>query len=208
MPHSSSSHILQNYLDNYFAGNLSESTPKWLDIFQPPLRCLVPFEGSQVSCSPLSPEFEQLPFDYPTFNPLMKMLRYRYFYAIQPRSLQSRWFDSIIKVDVQNSNGTSFCFDSLALSALTPVAGGHVVASWSAPDVYFTEADFVPKAGGAEDSGLLLSVLYNATSSESSLAVFDAESLQLRSQTPLGGVIPFHAHGIVCPNGRPCISNP
>jgi carotenoid cleavage dioxygenase-like enzyme len=91
---------------------------------------------------------------------------------------------------------------------LTPVAGGHVVASWSSPDVYFTEADFVPQAGGAEDSGLLLSIIYNATSSESSLAVFDAENLQLRSQTPLGGVIPFHAHGIVCPSGRQCIANP
>jgi carotenoid cleavage dioxygenase-like enzyme len=66
----------------------------------------------------------------------------------------------------------------------------------------------VPELGATEDSGALLTVLYNASSSESSLAVFDAETLQLRSQTPLGGVIPFHAHGIVCPNGRPCISNP
>jgi hypothetical protein len=86
-------------------GNLSASTPKWMDIFQSPLRCRVPFEGSQVSCASLSPEFQQLPFDYPTFNPLMKMQPYRYFYAIQPRSLSSRWFDSLIKVDVQNPNG-------------------------------------------------------------------------------------------------------
>lgn len=170
----------------------------------------MPFEGLEVSCSPLSPEFEKLPFDYPTFNPLMKMQPYRYFYAIQPLSLQSRWFDSIIKVDVQSSNGiSSQCLlHSGPPTFVTPVAGGHVVASWSAADVYFTEADFVPKVGGAEDSGLLLSIIYNATSSESSLAVFDAETLQIRSQTPLGGVIPFHAHGIVCPNGRPCISNP
>jgi hypothetical protein len=102
-----SSCSLQNYLDNYFAGNLSAAAPKWLDIFQSPLRCHVPFEGLEVSCSPLSPEFEELPFDYPTFNPLMKMQPYRYFYAIQPRSLQSRWFDSVIKVDVQSSNGAS-----------------------------------------------------------------------------------------------------
>ena len=139
----------------------------------------------------------------------MKMQPYRYFYAIQPQSLQSRWFDSLIKVDVQNSNGASLRQRlQFARHALTPAAGGHVVASWSSPDVYFTEADFVPKVGGAEDAGLLLTVLYNATSSESSLAVFDAETLQLRSQTALGGVIPFHAHGIVCPQGRACISNP
>ena len=35
----------------------------------------------------------------------MKMQPYRFFYAIQPRSLQSRWFDSLIKVDVKNPNG-------------------------------------------------------------------------------------------------------
>jgi carotenoid cleavage dioxygenase-like enzyme len=100
------------------------------------------------------------------------------------------------------------CFCSLAPHALTPVAGGHVVASWSAPNIFLTEADFVPQVGGAEDAGALLAVLYNATSSESSLAVFDAATLELRSQTPLGGVIPFHAHGIVCPKGMSCISNP
>lgn len=74
--------------------------------------------------------------------------------------------------------------------------------------MYLTEADFMPQEGGAEDAGALLAVLYNATSSLSSLAVFDAETLQLRSQASLGGVIPFHAHGIVCPKGLKCISNP
>ena len=138
----------------------------------------------------------------------MKMQPYRFFYAIQPRSLQSRWFDSLIKVDVKNPNGIFVHNCCLTVSAHTAAAGGHVVASWSSPDVYFTEADFVPKVGGAEDAGALLTVLYNASSSESSLAVFDAETLKLLSQTPLGGVIPFHAHGIVCPNGRACFSNP
>lgn len=55
-----SSPAQQSYLDNYFAGNLSASVPKWLDIFQSPLRCRVPFEGLEVSCSSLSPEFEQV----------------------------------------------------------------------------------------------------------------------------------------------------
>ena len=84
--------------------------------------------------------------------------------------------------------------------------------SRSGPGIYVTEADFVPRTertdAHAEDDGVLLSVLYNATADESSLGVFDAASLDLLDVYPLGGVVPFHAHGIVCPAGRSCFTNP
>ena len=92
---------------------------------------------------------------------------------------------------------------------------GAVVESWSAEGVYMTEADFVPASdrvtAADEDAGLLLAVLYNATSDRSSLAVFDAKAFGgvPLGLYPLGGAIPFHAHGIVClDGGRKCFPNP
>ena len=56
---------------------------------------------------------------------------------------------------------------------------------------------------------MLLSVLYNATSDSSAFAIFNASDLALLETVPLGGVLPFHAHGIVCPGGgEKCFTNP
>lgn len=121
---------------------------------------------------------------------------YRYFYAIAPATASSRWFDSLIKVDV--SGGA----DSIA-------------AEWAEPGVFLTEASFLPlgedddEEEQEEDRGALLSVLYNATADESFLGIFNASNLELMDSVPLGGVLPFHAHGIVCPGGGTrCFSNP
>ena len=62
--------------------------------------------------------------------------------------------------------------------------------------------------GGAEDGGHLVSVLYNSTSDESVLAVFDAATLHPVMMVPMGMVVPFHAHGVVCPAGENCYTNP
>jgi carotenoid cleavage dioxygenase-like enzyme len=185
-----------DYLDTYFEHNLQADT-QWAKRFQQPLRCRVPTGSNQtsVACAPLSASFNaSLPFDYPTFNPHFKMRPdYRYFYAITPVTAQSKWFNKIVKVDVSEGGGT-------------------VVAAWSRPGSYVTEADFVPrtesKSAAQEDDGVLLSVLYNEPADQSSLGVFDAASLTLLDEYSLGGVVPFHAHGIVCPmNGR-CFTNP
>jgi carotenoid cleavage dioxygenase-like enzyme len=126
-------------------------------------------------------------------------------YAIAPLDPStSRWFDSVVKVDVKK---------------------GSVQSRWSAPGVYLTEFDFLPlrnapdahggaagagaaESGGEEDDGLLLTILYNATSDESSFGVFDAKQLVPLGLYPLGGVVPFHAHGIVCTHGAGCYPNP
>ena len=112
------------------------------------------------------------------------------FFAQAPATSSSLWFDTLVKVQV------------------SPTANATVVARWRAPGVYLTEADFVPGDGGAEDDGALVTVLYNATADASSLAIFDAADLSLLSASPLGRAVPFHAHGVVCPRGVACYSNP
>ena len=143
--------------------------------------------------------FHDRPFDYPTFNPRYKMNPdYQFFYAIAPRNAStSRWFDALIKVDVKSGG-----VDTIA-------------AEWHAPNVYLTEASFLPldddekSSPSKEDDGVLLSVLYNATSDSSAFAIFNASDLTLLETVPLGGVLPFHAHGIVCPGGgEKCFTNP
>ena len=126
------------------------------------------------------------------------MRPYRFFYAIAPTSPSARWFDALIKVDRTSVPAT-------------------VVARWSYPGVYLTEADFVPRATNvlaapedvAEDDGVLISILYNATVDESRLAFFDAQTLSVVGIYPIDGLaVPFHAHGIVCLKGRSCFPNP
>jgi len=180
-----------NYLDTYFKSHLSKPTD-WASILMPPQRCVIDLdsESRRVVCSTLLQGHanETTFFDYPTFNPLFKMNpEYLWTYAIAPVSPESRWFDRLIKIH-------------------SPT--GHIAASWSAPNVYVSEADFVPHSGAVgEDDGLLISVLYNATADTSSLAIFNATSLEPVIEYPLSGVVPFHAHGIVC-TGAKCFSNP
>ena len=184
-----------DYLDTYFKDQLDLPT-NWSKIFLTPQRCRVPVAGDGViSCTPLSPEAPAgFLWDYPTFNPTIKMLSpgqgYNSLYAIAPLSPASQWFDSIVKLDAKT---------------------GALAKQWSADGIFVTEADVVPRPGAAtDDDGLLVTVLFNATGDypESSLALFDAADLSLVCQYPLGQVLPFHAHGIVCPPGAPCYTNP
>ena len=186
----------EDYLDTYFARNLAETHPQWEQIFHPALRCHLSFNTSSIDCAPLlkaTPTAESLLFDYPTFNPHYKKRAYQYFYGISIASNTSSWFDKLIKVDVHTDT---------------------IIKSWSSPNVYMTEFDFVPTANEnnqhafAEDDGVLLSVLYNATDDSSLFGIFNASSLQPLALMPMAHTVPFHAHGIICKQGIPCFTNP
>jgi len=179
-----------DYLDSYFKTQLSKPT-EWGKILKlPPQRCVINSDDllSGITCNGLLQKDNTTRFDYPTFNPAYKMNPdYQYMYGIGPSTESSRWFDRVLKVH-------------------SPT--GKILKTWSAPNVFVSEADYVPHADAAhEDDGLLLSVLYNQTSDSSSLMVFDAATLEPVSEYPLPGVVPFHAHGIVCTNGH-CAANP
>eukprot|EP01047_Picozoa_sp_COSAG01_P052049 COSAG01_NODE_5435_length_4274_cov_79.781032_2_plen_508_part_00 len=156
------------YLDTYFRDRLNQPTVPWDKMFLPPQRCLIsmgsgaPSAAMNVTCTPLLQD-RSLLFDYPTFNPLVKMdgPRYRHFYAISPRSRGSRWFDQLIKVEHRS---------------------GRVVATFSEPHLFLTEADFVPRKlalepGQGDDDGWLITVGYNASSDQSSVWLLDARTL-------------------------------
>ena len=189
----------KHYLDTYFEHNLGQPSFSWDKALTQPLRCRVPPAGNgTIGCAPLLPGAPDLRFDYPTFNPEWKMVpTYRWMYAIAAASTStSRWFDEAVKVDMHT---------------------GTVSRRWSAPNVFLAEFDFAPASASVaaddEDDGLLLTVLYNATSDVSSYGVFDAKTLQPLAILPLGAAVPFHAHGIVCSGGsggskQRCFSNP
>jgi carotenoid cleavage dioxygenase-like enzyme len=178
-----------DYLDSYFAASLAAPT-NWTAMFHAPSRCSVPVAGTSIACEPFWADVADagVLFDYPTFSPLVKMQpTYQFFYAIAASSPKAKWFDRLIKV-----------------SALKRA----VVADWSAPGIFLTEASYVAHANAqAEDDGSLVSVAYNATADASALAVFSARTLQLVSWYPLDQVIPFHAHGVTC-RGQKCYTNP
>ena len=186
----------EDYLDNYFQRNLNEPKTDWKKLFHPSLRCRIPSDEkiSDISCGPLMQGAEvSLIFDYPTFNPLFKMRPdYQFFYGIAATDASSsRWFDRAIKVNAK---------------------AGKVVKSWSAPGIFMTEFDFIPRTNGTaakdEDDGVLLSVLYNASSDTSLFAVFDARELVPLKMYEMDAVVPFHAHGISCKRGEACFTNP
>lgn len=191
------------YLDNYFERNLRQPSVPWAKLLTPPLRCLVPMSSasSAITCTPMfgtaavpPSAASVLAFDYPTFNPRFKMRNYRFFYGIAPSSAKARWFDTLIKVDRSNTTRSA------------------VVGRWASPGVYLTEADFVPLSASTsmvdEDNGILVTVLYNETADESLVGFFDAKSVAPMGIYPMGMAVPFHAHGIVCPKGERCFTNP
>eukprot|EP00040_Diaphanoeca_grandis_P029569 m.173432 g.173432 ORF g.173432 m.173432 type:complete len:507 (+) comp31726_c0_seq10:48-1568(+) len=178
------------YLTTYFEDRLSQPT-NWEKILYSPMRCLVPtsLTSNDVTCSQLLVGDDTL-FDYPTFNPKFKMnADYNYVYAISPSTLGSQWFDKIIKVDVQSRK---------------------VVAYWTSPGIFVTEASFIPVGtSNDEEDGVLVSLAYNTTAARSSLLVFDPTTLGLIDSYSLGdNIVPFHAHGVSCTPTDGCYANP
>lgn len=183
----------ENYLDNYFERNLDQGA-SWESIFHPAIRCRIPANGTVIGCVPMLQEpDEQLIFDYPTFNPLFKMRPdYQWFYGIAAKDTNgSKWFDSVVKMDAK---------------------AGKVAKSWSSPGVFMTEFDFIPRTNSTtladEDDGVLVSIIYNATSDTSLFAVFDARKLVPLGMYKMESVVPFHAHGISCRANEECFTNP
>lgn len=177
-----------DYLDAYFRASLSAPT-NWTAIFHAPSRCTVPVSGTSVACEPFWGAADAgVIFDYPTYSPLVKMdPGYAFFYATAASSPSAQWFDRLIKVSAHNRT---------------------IIADWTSPGVFLTEASFIPHANPeAEDDGSLVSVVYNSTADTSALAVFSARSLLLVSWYPLEQVIPFHAHGVTCRSSK-CYTNP
>ena len=179
----------EDYLDNYFQPNLARGAD-WDKIFHKPQRCTMSYDKGTASCVPLLTE--DTVFDYPTFNPHFKMSsRYNFFYAIAVSSADSPWFDKAIKVDANE---------------------GKTVAAWSSPGIYMSEFDVVPRTSSTladdEDDAVLTSILYNATDDTSLFGIFDCKDLSPISLTRMKSVVPFHAHGIVCPKGQRCFTNP
>jgi len=180
------------YLDAFFAERLKE-TPHWDQYFHPPKRCYIPPTGSDITCEQMMKDPDVI-FDYPTYNPNFKMNpHYKWVYGVGITNRESRLFDSIVKINAHS---------------------GTVQRRWDGyPDLFVTEADFVPRTastrGQNEDDGVLLSVVYNWTEDKSYYYIFDADTLKLVDSYPLQQVIPYHAHGVVCTNHRQrCFTNP
>ena len=86
------------------------------------------------------------------------------------------------------------------------------MATFSAPGIFLTEADFVPRKpvltqGQGDDDGWLITVGFNATANASSVWMLDAKSFDVVDKYDLGFVVPFHAHGVSCLFGE-CFTNP
>ena len=175
-------------------------------------------------------------FDYPTFNPLVKMNpNYKFFYAISPKAGTSVWYDRLIKVDSRLQ---------------------QVVAAWSEDGMFLSEATFLPAGPGVktgkigstsgrstdrsththegdpvlveplgvsnsssgademnassdvdEEAGVLISLLYSSKEDASYVALFDPRSMSMIDRVKLPSVVPFNAHGLWCTSSR-CYPNP
>lgn len=122
--------------------------------------------------------------ELPRINDLLATKPYRFVYGIHASSSTSVYYDSLVKVDVTSGN----------TSVYNPGEGK-----------YPGEALFVPRptnavsglaaSAGAEDDGVLLSVVLDASAGESFLAVIDAGSMTELARASVGTVVPFGFHG-------------
>lgn len=123
--------------------------------------------------------------ELPRVSPAVQNREYRYAYGMHLSSEDSPIFDAIARVDVETG-------ESLLWS------GG--------PDTWPGEPIFVPRpasaprtlaaAPGAEDDGVVLTVVLDSATSESFLAVIDASTMrEVARATVSGTVVPFGFHG-------------
>ena len=90
-----------------------------------------------------------------------------------------------------------------------------VAAVFHEPGLYVTEANFLVKPGAEphspvsqEDDGLLFTILYNSSSDTSLAALLEPQTMKLVEAFDMGGVIPYHSHGVICQTSGKCFSNP
>ncbi len=117
--------------------------------------------------------------EFPKVNPANVHREYRYTYAVsfEPGTPTGQ-ANQLVKVDVKSGE----------------------TKTWYENGVYPTEPFMVPRPGATdEDDGVLLSVLLDAKSKRSALALFDAKSLGEIGRATIPAVLPFGFHGQVLP---------
>merc|ERR1719183_1786324 len=180
------------YISNYFDYNLHEQDRKWDTIMLPARRCMIPIdpEVSSFTCELLftGGDWHGL-FDFPTFNPLYKgNPSSRWWYGTAPIDKTALWMNSVIKGDNMERK---------------------VVAQWSKPGVYTTEANFIPRPGATEeDDGVLFSLMYNSNIDQSLAILLEPKTMNLIGKATLDMVIPYHSHGVLCNADGRCFPNP
>jgi beta,beta-carotene 9',10'-dioxygenase len=131
-------------------------------------RYVIDLDAGTVRSEALAERAVELPrIDYARRN--ARDYEYAYF-----TGLGSGWLDSLVKIDVRE--GTR--------------------REWSAPDCYPGEPIFVRRPGDeAEDGGVVLSVVLDATAGRSFLLVLDAGSFEELARADAPHHIPFGFHG-------------
>jgi beta,beta-carotene 9',10'-dioxygenase len=131
-------------------------------------RYVIDLDAGTVRSEALAERAVELPrIDYARRN--ARDYAYAYF-----TGLGSGWLDSLVKIDVRE--GTR--------------------REWSAPDCYPGEPIFVRRPGDeAEDGGVVLSVVLDATAGRSFLLVLDAGSFEELARADAPHHIPFGFHG-------------
>ncbi|KAI8979501.1 carotenoid oxygenase [Mycotypha africana] len=129
--------------------------------------------------------FEELidtTLELPQVNPYYKMRSYSFIYGLgftpENSIKEGRIWDSIVKIDIHKQS---------------------VVASWSEPYCYPSEAHFIPqpvkpgedKYSVQEDAGVLISIVMDAARSTSFLLVLAATDLQVLARVQLNKLIPI-----------------
>ena len=113
-----------------------------------------------------------IPLEMPRISPRVVGKQYRYLYGLNS-SHDNGYYDRIIKLDVTN--------------------GKYI--SWHQDYCYVSEAVFVPKPDGvAEDDGVVLSIVLNTKTNNSSLIILDGITFRLMAQVQLPHHIPFTTH--------------
>eukprot|EP00117_Sycon_ciliatum_P003713 scpid43890/ scgid8383/ Carotenoid cleavage dioxygenase 8, chloroplastic; AtNCED8; Protein MORE AXILLARY BRANCHING 4; Protein MORE AXILLARY GROWTH 4 len=134
--------------------------------------------GTVVKGERLSEHSIEVPtISYDLFN----TRKYRYVYGISGTEEKSVWFDRLIKLDLNTPN---------------PHGEGCLSVHWTGKDLYPAEPVFVPRSSkGAEDDGVVLSIVLDAAAKHSFLLVLDASKFIEIASVPLKFVIPHGFHG-------------
>jgi beta,beta-carotene 9',10'-dioxygenase len=170
--------LVVDLIANPDASGINTTRVEWLrdpsrpQVFGQMRRYRIALTTGAVRCEPLADVEMELPrIDYRRYN----TREHRYVYAASARGQESYWFDQLVKVDVQSGDA----------------------ATWAEDGCYPGEPVFVraPDGSGAEDDGLLLSVVLDTRVGRSFLLALDASSLQERARAAIPHHIPFGFHG-------------
>jgi carotenoid cleavage dioxygenase-like enzyme len=132
-------------------------------------RYRIALDGSGVTREELAPGVSP---ELPRINYRRNNMRdYRFVYAA---ANDAEWFNQLVKIDVTNGE----------------------VQAWQEPGCYPGEPVFVDRPGGtAEDDGVILSVVLDASAERSFLLILDAESFTEVARAEAPHHIPFGFHG-------------